>query len=128
MKLLNSVKLKPLFLFLIGGLSNTALTYGLYLILQYYMHYQVAYAVAYVVGIFLAYYLNTKFVFNVKRSWLSFGIYPVVYLMQYAFGAILLRFFIESLMINSSVAPVLVILFNIPFSFCVNKWVLIKLQ
>ncbi|MDR6161098.1 MULTISPECIES: GtrA family protein [Pseudomonas] len=110
--------------FLIGGGLNTGLTYCLYLLLSLWINYQVAYAIAYAAGIIFAYFFNSKIVFKVDRSWIGMAIYPSIYLLQYAIGALLLNVLVERLHLNKAIAPIIVILLLLPCSYLLNKFVL----
>ncbi|RON53737.1 polysaccharide synthesis protein GtrA [Pseudomonas frederiksbergensis] len=110
--------------FLIGGGLNTGLTYCLYLLLSYLIDYQAAYAIAYVAGIVFAYFFNSKIVFKVDHSWVGMVIYPTVYLVQYLFGALLLKLLVEHLHLHKAIAPLVVILLLLPSSYLLNKIVL----
>lgn len=113
--------------FIIAGLSNTALTYVIYLIAIQRVSYSVAYAIAYVIGILLSYWLNLRFVFKQTTSWRKFCLFPLVYLIQYILGAMLLAICIEWLAIPISLAPLLVILLTLPITFFCSRFILTAL-
>lgn len=110
--------------FLLSGLVNTAFSYALYYLLNLAMHYQTAYAIAYVAGIFFSYWLNSRWVFRTAMNWKSLFSFPLVYIFQYGVGALLLLLLVSKLAISESLAPVLVIAFNIPMSFVLTRFVL----
>ena len=107
-----------------GGVINTAFTYGLYLGLQVIMPYQVAYAFAFAVGIAFSYFFNAIIVFKSRISIKSFFAFPLVYVLQYLLSAVLLSVFVERLGIPQSIAPAAVIVLTIPITFGMTRWLL----
>lgn len=109
--------------FLVVGCLNTGFAYTLYFILNYWLHYQLAYALAYVAGIFFSYWLNTRWVFKTAMSWRSFFSFPFVYVFQYGLNAVLLHFLVERFEMSEWLSPLLVILFSIPVTFILMRFV-----
>ena len=112
------------FRFLLAGGVNTAVTYGVYLIFLQVASYQVSYAIAYVFGILLAYLLNLLFVFKAKSSLQKVFRYPLIYLVQYILGAVLLFVFVSVLDLSNIIAPIIVIASLLPVTFFMNKKIL----
>ena len=119
-----SKSLSVLVKFVIGGGINTAVTYGLYLGLQFFLPYQVAYAVVFACGIVFSYWFNAKVVFKTAANWKGLFAFPLVYLVQYLLSAVLLSVFVERLGIPQSVAPLTVIVLTIPVTFMLTRWFL----
>lgn len=111
-------------LFLVGGGLNTALTYGIYLVLNMFVGYQISYGIAYVCGIVFSYLFNSKLVFEVRRSWKGLLLYPLVYVLQYLGAALLLGFAVESIGIPKEVAPLLIIVLMLPVTYLMSKLIL----
>jgi putative flippase GtrA len=111
-------------LFLVGGGLNTALTWGVYLLLERVMPYQAAYLVAYVLGIAFSYVFNAKFVFHAPLSWRAAMTYPSVYVVQYVAAALLLRVVVEYLGLPKTYAPLIVTIVMIPATYVMSKLVL----
>jgi GtrA-like protein. len=109
--------LKEFIGFLGVGVTNTILTYFIYLLLLFVIHYQLAYLFSYILGIFITYYLNLKFVFKKKSNKEKILKFPLVYIFQYIVGAILMNIIVNKLDINKSFAPILIILFMLPITF-----------
>lgn len=107
-----------------GGL-NTVVTYAVYLLLTGVMHYQWAYLIAYVAGIALAYMFNLRLVFRARSSIGKVILYPVIYPVQYAFGAGLMDLLVRVLDFSRIWAPLLVVALLMPVSFLTNKALLI---
>lgn len=114
--------------FLIGGLLNTGLTYGLYFLLQKVFFYQIAYMIAYACGIVFSYWFNARIVFRTSLSWTGLMTYPLVYVVQYGCSALLLGIFIERLDIPPALAPLLVLVMMIPLTFFLSRWILRRRQ
>lgn len=110
--------------FLAGGLLNTLLTYGIYLLLNLYINYQKSYAIAYITGIVFSYLFNAQIVFNVKKSWKGLMAYPLVYLLQYIVAALMLNLMIEKLGVPKDIAPLLIIVLLLPVTYLLSKTIL----
>ncbi len=111
-------------LFLVGGGLNTALTWGVYLLLERVMAYQAAYLIAYVLGIAFSYVFNARFVFRAPLSWRAAMAYPSVYIVQYVAAALLLRVFVEYLGLPKAYAPLVGTVVMIPATYVMSKLVL----
>jgi putative flippase GtrA len=109
--------------FLLGGGVNTAITYGLFMLLQWLIPASAAYTIAYVFGILLAYGINTRFVFQTKPSVRNALQFPAVYVVQYVSGLIFLAFF-RYMGLANAVAMLLIIVVNVPISFLMTRYVL----
>ena len=110
--------------FLICGAANTLLTYGLYVLFLLVLSYKWSYSLAYVGGIVISYFLNSHFVFQQPAALAKFLKYPVVYLVQYLLGIIILYVCIELLGINKLLAPVVVIVISLPVTFGLSKMII----
>lgn len=88
------------------------------------MAYPAAYSLAYILGIFISYYLNSRFVFKREIRLVKAFQYPLVYLIQYLFCVSLLFVFIEMFSLNRFIAPALVILINIPVTFYLGRFII----
>lgn len=107
-----------------GGMLNTALTYGIYLVLHLFLGYQVSYLLAYVSGIVFSYFFNTLVVFRTQLSLKRFLAFPSVYLVQYVASALLLGVLVEKFGISKSIAPLIIIFILIPLTYLLSKTVL----
>lgn len=106
---------------MLGGGVNTALTYGIYLALGAIIHYQIAYGIAYVAGVVFSFFFNTRLVFKTRMSLIKFLRYPLVYLVQYIFSALVLMLLVENGWLSEKVAPLLVVLASIPLTYILSK-------
>lgn len=117
MKFLNKEFLK----FLISGVINTLVTYGLYLAFLIIMEYKAAYTLSYVLGILLSYFLNTFFVFKEKVSLLKFIKFPVVYLAQYLMNLVILLLLVEYINLSAEIVPIIAIFITLPITYFLSK-------
>jgi putative flippase GtrA len=109
--------------FLLGGAANTAATYALFVGLSFALPPQVAYTISYVAGIGLSYLINTFLVFRARASLRSALQFPVVYLVQYILGLVLLTL-LTRVQLDSRLAMLLVIALNIPVTFVLTRFVM----
>ena len=112
--------------FVFFGTFNTLATYLAYCLLVFALHPQIAYAIIYVLGIALAYAGNSRFVFRKALNWRVAGVYPLVYLAQYALTAGLIHFFGAWLDLGPRLALALALLITTPVSFLMNRQLLSK--
>ena len=112
--------------FIAVGALNTGLTYGIYVALVHFVHYQLAYAVAYSAGIVLQFLLHSRFVFRVPLRWSNLGGYPTIHLVLYGFGALLLHVLVARLDMDERLAPLLVIALSVPLSFALTRAWLVR--
>jgi putative flippase GtrA len=110
--------------FLLGGAFNTLASYAAYYVLQLVLPYQVAYAIAFAFGVALSYFVNLRFVFRARHTARKALAFPLVYLAQYALGALLLAALVEWMHVPKEVAPLLVVVVTIPVTFALTRWVL----
>lgn len=112
--------------FLVGGAINTAATLALYWALQKVMHYQLAYLASYCAGIAISYAVNTRFVFRARHTWLKFAVFPLIYLITYVIGALVLRLSVDHLGVPVPVAPLVSIVVTLPVSFLLTRFLLLR--
>jgi putative flippase GtrA len=110
--------------FLIGGVLNVVVGYGGYLILLHWFRYEVAYAIAYVLGITVSYVFGTLYVFRQPMRWRSALRYPLVYLLQFVLGLILLKILVEVLHMPQRFAPLAVAVLTIPATFLASRTII----
>ena len=99
-------------------------SYSVYLFLIFFFSYQISYVVAFVLGVALSFVLNSKYVFEVQQTVTKFALFPLVYLVQYLFGALLMGVIIEVLGVNKLIAPLFVIVCVMPISYLLSKKIL----
>jgi putative flippase GtrA len=107
--------------FLISGVLNTGITYLLYLGFLQIASYRIAYTTAFVLGIFISYGLNALFVFRAGITLRSLIRFPLVYLVQYVLGLVLMTTLIEFVGIAAWLAPMFVVLVTVPLTFVLSR-------
>jgi len=106
------------------GIITTLASYSLYLFLIVFFNYQIAYVVAFVSGIAFSFVLNSTYVFKVQQTVRKFILFPLVYLVQYLLGAMLMGVVIEVLGVSNLIAPLFVIFCLMPVSYLLSKKIL----
>ncbi len=112
--------------FLISGGLNTALTYGLYLLLLLVIPYQWAYTLVYLLGIALAFALNRTYVFKSHRGLFSLALLPLIYVLQYLLSVSMLWGLVAVLGVSHVLAPLLVILITVPATYLLSRFVFLQ--
>jgi putative flippase GtrA len=107
--------------FLIAGGLNTAITYGIYLILLMVIPYIASYTISYIAGIVIAYLLNRFFVFKSHQGIKSIALLPLVYLVQYVVSILILWCWVEKLGFADRLAPLAAIIITIPITYIFSK-------
>lgn len=107
--------------FLISGVLNTGITYLLYLGLLQLFTYRIAYTAAFVLGILISYGLNAIFVFRAKIAIGSLVRFPLIYLVQYVLGMVLVVILVESVGVAAWIAPMFAILLTVPLTFVLSR-------
>jgi len=110
--------------FLIVGLINTALAYGVYVLLVAFLAYKIAYCIAYIAGFLCSYFLNTKWVFRSEVSWKSFFSFPLVYAAQFLINLVSLHLLVEEFLIPVKIAFLPVIVLSIPITFLMSRYII----
>ncbi|MGH8420470.1 MAG: GtrA family protein [Pseudomonas sp.] len=107
--------------FLISGGFNTALTYGIYLVLLTFLTYRISYTISYLAGIVLAYGLNRFFVFKSHRGLKSALMLPLIYALQYFLSLTILWWWVEKVQWDDRIAPLAAIAITLPITFMLSK-------
>ena len=116
--------LSPFVKFIGVGSINTIVTYVLYLLLLQFVSYQLSYTIIYIFGIWLSYWLNLKFVFQTKSSNKKIILFPLIYLVQYLLGILILYVSIDIFNISEKIAPILIVILIVPLTFVLTKKIL----
>lgn len=110
--------------FLVSGGINTGSTFALYLILLLWIDYWAAYAASFVAGIALSFVLNTRFVFRTNFTLRKAVLFPLVYVVAYLVGAIVLHVSISRFGIDPRIAPFVSICATLPLTYLLTRLVL----
>ena len=107
--------------YLVAGGVNTLATYAVLVALMRVLPYLAAYTSAYVLGIALGYALQSRFVFGVPIAWRTALRFPLAYIAQYAFGALLLWLLVSRMAVAPDLAAIVVVVASIPVGFLLNR-------
>lgn len=110
--------------FLAGGIANTLATLLLYWALLTILPPHPAYATSFVAGIGLSYLVNTGFVFGARRSWGNLVAFPLVYLVGYGAGALVLELATARFGVDPRLAPLLSVAVTVPLTFVLMRLLL----
>lgn len=117
------MQLSPLFVrFLISGGLNTAITYGIYLILLQFIPYAISYSLSFASGIGLAYMLNRYFIFGAPRAGARILLFPMIYIIQYFTGLVAVFVWVDQLNWHSALAPLASVAVTVPITYLLTKW------
>lgn len=109
--------------YLAGGAANTALSYCVYRLVLLFADYKIAFSVAYGAGIVTGYFINALFVLKVPITWRGLLGYPIVYLIPYLAGLVLIRVLVGGLGLDARLAPFVVMVVTIPLAYMMTRWV-----
>lgn len=116
---------KQFFKFGLVGLSNTAISLGIYYLLVYLgVHYVLANACGFVVSVINSYLWNSRVVFKGKQEKSAARAFAKVfcsYGVSFFLSTVLMLFFVQILHISQYIAPLLRLLFTVPLNFMMNK-------
>lgn len=110
--------------FLVAGGVNTAVGYGLYLLLNLAMDYRVAYSVSFALGIVLSFVLNSVYVFRQPLRWGKLLVYPTVYALQYGVALACVWLFVDILGQPEALAPLPAIAVSLPLTYLATRFIL----
>lgn len=111
--------------FLVAGGLNTLASYALYAVLLQVLPYLAAYTVAYVAGIVSGYVLTARYVFRQPLSLRRFLTYPLVHVIQYALGSLVLWTCVQVLGLDRLIAFAAATCLSVPVTFVVSRRLLV---
>lgn len=114
------------FRFLLVGVSNTLVSYVVFLLLLPFLSYLYAYTLSFCVAVVNSYFMNVFFVFRRKVSLNSFLRFPLVYIGQYFLGASILWLLVGKFKLEPACAMVVVIVVTVPITFFACRFTLKK--
>ena len=113
------------FRFLVVGAVNTGLTVIFFEGLRRLVPYLLAYSVAYVTGIVISYILNASFVFRRRKTVKTAALFPLVYVVQYLLGVVLMWLLVEHAGCAPTVSVIVVVVISVPLTFVLSRTVLL---
>jgi putative flippase GtrA len=108
--------------FLVSGAANTLLTYLLYLVLLANLGHRLAYSVAFASGVALAYCLGRVFVFKTHAGWRSVWSIPLIYLLQFGLGLLIVELWIVFWGLPAALAPLAAVVVTLPCTYVLSRW------
>lgn len=97
-------------------------SYAVYLVMLVWLDYEVAYVGSYVAGIGLAYLASARLVFGEPLRRKAALIFPVVYLVQFFLGFLLIRLAVEVLAVPEWLALGVSVAVTLPLTFVMSRW------
>ena len=107
--------------FLLVGTINTLLSWVLFVVFVRFVPYIAAYTLSYGLSIIGSYFLNVRFVFKGQASLAAFIRFPLVYLVQYTLGILLMWLMAGYMSLRPELAMVIVIGVSVPITFLMSK-------
>lgn len=112
--------------FVIVGGINTINYYIVYLLFLklFHVHYLISHIIGFIVALIISYYLSCYFVYKVKPTLKKFLAFPLTQVVNMGTQFILLIIFVEFLHINDVYAPFIGLIFTIPITYLLSKYIL----
>lgn len=107
------------------GVANTAIYWGLYLLLSPSLPYFAAHLIAFSLALIVSFFLNCRWTFRVRPTVQKFLYFPLTNIPNFvatSFGVVLL---IEWLHVSERVAPLIAAAVAVPFTFALSRTVLL---
>jgi len=108
--------------FMVSGAANTLVTYLLYLLLLAVLGHRMAYSVAFASGIVLAYCFGRGFVFKTHAGWRSVLSMPLIYLLQFGVGLLIVELWVAFWDLPAALAPLAAIAVTLPCTYILSRW------
>ena len=115
--------MKKLLLYGANGFINTAVTYGLYLLLIKVLDYRVAAVLVYAFGICLSYWVNGAIVFRARGQFVSF---VFLYIGLLLLNLVITWLLVERYAWSKVIAPLPAIAVVLVLGFVINKHVIFR--
>jgi len=97
-------------------------SYGCYLLLLRWVSYEVSYVVTYILGIGLAYVSSAAWIFKEPLRRTAALVFPLVYVVQFVLGFLLMRLAVEVLGVPEAFALAFSIIVTLPLTFVMSRW------
>jgi putative flippase GtrA len=108
--------------FIAARVASTVASYLIYLVLLHWMGYALAYFIAYLAGIGLSYVVNAMMVFKQPMTRRSALLFPLIYVVQFLLGMLILRLCIEKLDTPEWLGMAISIVLTLPLAFGLSRW------
>lgn len=114
---------------LVGGI-NTVNYYWIYLLLLkvFDIQYLVSHILSFIISFIISFYLNCYFVYRVQPTIKKFIQFPITQVVNMGLQTLLLFVFVQLLHENETFAPFIGLIFTIPITFILSRWILVDKQ
>jgi putative flippase GtrA len=119
--LLGGKGLREVVLFLVVGVSNTLLTYVVYLALLQIVHYAWAFTGAFLLGLLFTGLMNIRVTFGHHHTVAAWIVFSAYYGLYYLFALLLLRVLIDGIGIDAQFAPLVMLPVVVPINFVMTR-------
>ncbi|MBO3079449.1 GtrA family protein [Mammaliicoccus sciuri] len=111
---------------LVGGI-NTINYYWIYLLLLKVLdiQYLVSHILSFIISFIISFYLNCYFVYRVQPTVKKFIQFPITQVVNIGLQTLLLFVFVELLHVNETFSPFIGLIFTIPITFKLSRWILV---
>lgn len=111
---------------LVGGI-NTVNYYWIYLLLLkvFDIQYLVSHILSFIISFIISFYLNCYFVYRVQPTVKKFIQFPITQVVNMGLQTLLLFVFVQLLHANETFAPFIGLIFTIPITFILSRWILV---
>ncbi|WP_436894686.1 GtrA family protein [Mammaliicoccus sciuri] len=110
---------------LVGGI-NTINYYWIYLLLKVFdIQYLVSHILSFIISFIISFYLNCYFVYQVQPTVKKFIQFPITQVVNMGLQTLLLFVFVQLLHVNETFAPFIGLIFTIPITFILSRWILV---
>jgi putative flippase GtrA len=111
--------------FVVVGVINTAVYYGLYLILCTVIPYLAAHVTAIFIAMLGSFFLNCYWTFQTPPTWHKFALFPFTNATNYVVTTLGVFVLVEWFGVDQRWAPLIAAAAAIPVTFVLSRWVLI---
>lgn len=118
------MRIWPLTKFCMVGVVNTAISYGVYLLLQRFWPYLAAHVAGWYVGVCASFLMNCLFTYRVRPTWRRFWMFPLSSLPNVLLSSAGVVALIEVAHVDQRLAPLVATLAAIPLSYLLAKAIL----
>lgn len=114
--------------FIIVGIINTCNYYLIYLIIHTFweINYMISHVMGFSLSLITSFFLSTYFTFQVKPTLVKFIKFPITQFLNIIISTIVIYIFVEYFVLDSTVAPIVSMLFTVPITFFVTGKILRK--
>ncbi|GAB3069916.1 GtrA family protein [Salinicoccus sesuvii] len=111
--------------FVIVGIVNTGIYYGVYTFLVYTgLFYIAAHFGGFITAFIISYFLNCHFVYHVRPTLRKFLKFPLTQVINMGLQTLLLYLLVDCLGWSEILAPLPVLIITVPITYSITRWVL----